>query len=172
MRFFLFLGVRWRALFLESLHPEATLETSDRAGPCAFAQGLLNQTSTILEISTMNRSRATSILATAILCATLTPATANDNDERRGDDNDNRSCSSGPAVNGAQRNNHMRLGNSLRIVGLTSDGQLVCFNERQPGRTRTIGNVTGFTGGDTRLIGLDFRVQDGLLYGVGNAGGL
>lgn len=61
---------------------------------------------------------------------------------------------------------------SLNVVGLTSDQRLVCFNEFSPGTTTTIGTVQGLTGGDTRLIGIDFRVQNSGLYGVGNAGGI
>jgi hypothetical protein len=61
---------------------------------------------------------------------------------------------------------------SLRVVGLTDTGALVCFNERAPRRARTLGVVNGLSGGDTALVGIDFRVQDGLLYGVGNAGGV
>jgi hypothetical protein len=61
---------------------------------------------------------------------------------------------------------------SLRIIGLTSDQRLVCFNENNPGNARTIGTISGLTGGDTMLVGIDFRVQDGNLYGVGNAGGV
>jgi hypothetical protein len=60
----------------------------------------------------------------------------------------------------------------LRVVGLTSDGRLVCFNEERPGRAREIGAISGLTSGDTALVGIDFRVQDGLLWGVGNAGGV
>ena len=59
----------------------------------------------------------------------------------------------------------------LRVVGLTSDSVLVCFTERSPDEARRIGTVAGLTG-DTALVGIDFRVQDGLLYGVGNAGGV
>jgi Domain of unknown function (DUF4394) len=58
------------------------------------------------------------------------------------------------------------------VVGLTSDGRLVCFKARAPDETQPIGTVSGLTGGDTSLIGIDFRVQDGMLYGVGNAGGV
>lgn len=61
---------------------------------------------------------------------------------------------------------------SLRVVGLTEDGKLVCFSERSPERARRIGHVSGLTGSDAALIGIDFRVQDGRLYGVGNAGGV
>ena len=35
-----------------------------------------------------------------------------------------------------------------------------------------IGVVSNLSGGDTALIGIDFRLQNGLLYGVGNAGGV
>src|SRR5687767_485359 len=56
----------------------------------------------------------------------------------------------------------------LRVVGLTHDGQLVCFSEHAPRRTREIGYVSGLIAPDTTLIGVDFRVQDGALYGVGD----
>jgi hypothetical protein len=60
----------------------------------------------------------------------------------------------------------------LRVVGLTQDGNLVCFSENAPHRARDIGYVSGLTGNDTTLVGIDFRVQDGFLYGVGNGGGI
>lgn len=60
---------------------------------------------------------------------------------------------------------------SLDVVGLTSDQRLVCFNEFRPGDARNIGFVSGLIG-DTALIGIDYRVQDGKLYGVGNTGGV
>lgn len=56
------------------------------------------------------------------------------------------------------------------MIGLTSDGRLVCFSESST-RTSQIGQVTGLSG-DTSLIGIDYRVQDGKLYGVGNLGGV
>jgi hypothetical protein len=80
-------------------------------------------------------------------------------------------CSSGPMGN-ASRTDGYSLKRILRIAGLTADGQLVCLDDRKPGKVRTIGNVGGYTGSDTRLVGIDYRPQDGLLYGVGNAGGL
>ena len=61
---------------------------------------------------------------------------------------------------------------SLRVIALTDDGQLLCFNERTPHRARHIGHVSGLAGTDTSLVGIDFRVQDGFLYGVGNGGGI
>ena len=59
----------------------------------------------------------------------------------------------------------------LIVIGLTSDNRLVWFSEDSPKRAHTIGTITGLTG-DTGLIGIDYRVQDGLLYAVGNAGGV
>lgn len=58
------------------------------------------------------------------------------------------------------------------MIGLTDDGRLVSFKARSPEKTRDIGSVKGLTGTDTALIGIDFRVQDGKLYGVGNGGGV
>jgi hypothetical protein len=63
-------------------------------------------------------------------------------------------------------------GVQLTFIGLTGDGRLVRFGECNPGRPRTLGAVAGLTAPDTALVGIDFRVQDGLLYGVGNAGGV
>ena len=59
----------------------------------------------------------------------------------------------------------------LKVVGLTSDQRLVRFDSDSPRRTRDIGDISGLTG-DTSLVGIDYRVQDGKLYGVGNAGGV
>ncbi len=60
----------------------------------------------------------------------------------------------------------------LRVIGLTSDQRIVCFSETNTRNVRNIGTVSGLTGSDTALIGIDFRVQDGKLYGVGNGGGV
>jgi hypothetical protein len=60
---------------------------------------------------------------------------------------------------------------NLLMVGLTADQRLVCFSEASTGRVRVIGPVSGLSG-DSGLIGMDYRVQDGQLYGVGNAGGV
>lgn len=57
-------------------------------------------------------------------------------------------------------------------VGLTADGRLIAFGIAGLPATTEIGPVTGFVGGDTALIGIDYRVQDRQLYGVGNAGGV
>lgn len=60
----------------------------------------------------------------------------------------------------------------VRVIGLTDDGRLVQFRANSPRRTRDIGYVQGLMGADTALVGIDFRVQDGQLYGVGNGGGV
>ena len=65
-----------------------------------------------------------------------------------------------------------RSRNDLRVIGLTDEGRLVSFRAQSPERTRQVGYITGFTGTDTALVGIDFRVQDGKLYGVGNGGGV
>lgn len=59
----------------------------------------------------------------------------------------------------------------LSVVGLTADQQLGWFDARDPGRGRCIGQVTGLDG-DARIVGIDYRVQNGLLYGVGDQGGV
>ena len=63
-------------------------------------------------------------------------------------------------------------GRQLDVTGLTSDGRLVRFRECSPKKLRASANVTGLTGSDTSLVGIDYRAKDGLLYGVGNGGGI
>ncbi|MBW4701012.1 MULTISPECIES: DUF4394 domain-containing protein [unclassified Micromonospora] len=60
--------------------------------------------------------------------------------------------------------------NGLVGVGLTGDQQLVKFAANRPNLTCTIGTVD-LPGAET-LVGIDYRVQDGRLYGVGDAGGI
>ncbi len=60
----------------------------------------------------------------------------------------------------------------LRVIGLTDDQRLVAFRACRPEKTREIGFVSGLGSGDSSLVGIDFRVQDGRLYGVGNGGGV
>ncbi|GAB1824295.1 DUF4394 domain-containing protein [Herbidospora sp. RD11066] len=59
----------------------------------------------------------------------------------------------------------------LDVVGLTASGRLVSFHANAPWRTRDMGRIAGLSG-DTALVGIDFRVQDGKLYGVGDKGGV
>jgi Domain of unknown function (DUF4394) len=60
----------------------------------------------------------------------------------------------------------------LTIFGLTSDQRLVTFRECEPRRLRKVGTVSGLQADDTMLVGIDFRVQDGQLYGLGDGGGI
>lgn len=60
----------------------------------------------------------------------------------------------------------------LRAIGLVDGTSFVSFTTNNPGQTGAIGTISGLTGGDTLLVGIDFRVADGRLYGVGNAGGV
>ena len=62
--------------------------------------------------------------------------------------------------------------NGLRAIGLTGHGNvLVRFSTTNPGDLDRIGTVDGLTG-DTKLVGIDFRVQNDTLYGVGDLGGI
>jgi hypothetical protein len=61
---------------------------------------------------------------------------------------------------------------SLRAFGISSDGTLMAtFTTDRPQVLDWVRTVTGLSG-DTALIGIDFRVQNGLMYGVGNKGGI
>lgn len=59
----------------------------------------------------------------------------------------------------------------LNVIGLTSDQRLVSFASRSANRTRDLGKISGLQG-DTRVVGIDYRVQNGKLYGVGDLGGV
>jgi hypothetical protein len=63
-------------------------------------------------------------------------------------------------------------GDQLTILALTADQRLLRFRECNPTRAREIGSVYDLQAPDTMLLGIDFRVQDGKLYGVGNGGGI
>lgn len=110
-------------------------------------------------------STSLSKIAAALLTATLASAAVaydSGGSSWGGSYSGTGNCASGDGTSRAQ---------SLQAVGLTSDQRLICFNEFDPANARTIGRVSGlFT--DTSLIGIDFRVQDNKLYGVGNAGGV
>lgn len=63
-------------------------------------------------------------------------------------------------------------GTSSHAVGLNPAGTaLRRFSTDDPGHARRVGPVTGLEG-DTRLVGIDVRVQDRKLYGVGDQGGV
>ncbi|WP_434443945.1 DUF4394 domain-containing protein [Lentzea sp. E54] len=60
----------------------------------------------------------------------------------------------------------------LRAFGISADGRLMAtFITDQPEVLNWVRVIHGFKG-DTAAVGLDFRVQDGLLYLVGNHGGI
>jgi hypothetical protein len=60
---------------------------------------------------------------------------------------------------------------SLKVIGLTRDQRLVAFRSNNPGAVVQLGRVSGLEG-DQKLVGIDFRVQNGTLYGVGDQGGI
>ncbi|MFG1814477.1 DUF4394 domain-containing protein [Kribbella sp. NPDC049174] len=60
---------------------------------------------------------------------------------------------------------------SSDVVGLTDKGRLVKFRTASPDRIRRTARVQGLMD-DQRLIGIDYRVQNGKLYGVGDRGGI
>jgi hypothetical protein len=63
-------------------------------------------------------------------------------------------------------------GNSLKAVGLADGGKsLVGLATNRPEQAWKIGSVSGLSG-DSFLVGIDYRVQNGKLYGVGNQGGI
>ncbi len=58
----------------------------------------------------------------------------------------------------------------LHAIGLVDGDTLVGFSTGDPGSAYEIGTVE--LDGDSHLVGIDYRVQDGELYGVGDEGGL
>ena len=61
----------------------------------------------------------------------------------------------------------------LFAVGLADGGtDLVLFRTDRPGRLDGSAEVRGLVDGERRLVGIDVRVQNGKLYGVGERGGL
>ncbi|MGW4210614.1 DUF4394 domain-containing protein [Lentzea sp. NPDC004789] len=60
----------------------------------------------------------------------------------------------------------------LRAYGISADGTLMAtFTTDRPQVLDWVRTIQGFSG-DTAAIGVDFRVQDGLMYLVGNKGGI
>jgi len=61
---------------------------------------------------------------------------------------------------------------SLRAFGITGDGTLMAtFTTDRPQVLDWVRLVMGLTG-DTKLVGIDHRPQNGLLYGLGDKGGI
>jgi Domain of unknown function (DUF4394) len=63
-----------------------------------------------------------------------------------------------------------RSRNDLKAIGLTDDQKLVRFEVDNPRDACKIGKVR--LADDDEVIGIDFRVQNGKLYGVGDQGGI
>jgi len=80
---------------------------------------------------------------------------------------------SGPAQGAAAPTGDERISGreDLNVTGLTADGRLVEFESRFPREVEVIGAITGLTG-DDEVVGIDYRVQNGELYAVGDAGGI
>jgi hypothetical protein len=62
-------------------------------------------------------------------------------------------------------------GDAPRAVGLVDGTRLVTFSTATAGSVKTTGALKGLAG-DTKLVGIDARVQDGQVYGVGDRGGV
>ncbi len=60
----------------------------------------------------------------------------------------------------------------LVVIGLTGNNKLIEFESDKPKDSDVIGTLTGFSGGEISLIGIDYRPLNGILYGVGNLGGI
>ncbi|MFH8713500.1 DUF4394 domain-containing protein [Streptomyces zaomyceticus] len=60
---------------------------------------------------------------------------------------------------------------ALHAIGLTGDQRLVEFDVNKPAKTWSLGKVSGLSR-DTKIVGIDFRVQNENLYGVGDKGGV
>jgi hypothetical protein len=99
------------------------------------------------------------VVLVAVAAVYVGPAIARRDGERGPND-----CSRDGRDSGGRRR-------SLQVIGLTADQRLICFDENDPDRATTIGQVTGLAG-DTALIGIDFRPANNALYGAGNAGGI
>jgi hypothetical protein len=59
----------------------------------------------------------------------------------------------------------------LDAFGLTQDGRLISFAVEHPGNAKMVGQASGLVT-DTRFVGIDFRPANGLLYALGDAGGV
>jgi len=61
----------------------------------------------------------------------------------------------------------------LPAFGLVGNGMTMsAFKTNTPGQLDWVSDITGFAGCDTRLVGVDIRPSNGVLYGVGNCGGI
>ncbi len=56
--------------------------------------------------------------------------------------------------------------------GLTMDQRVICFKVDRPSVNKTLLSAAILSSPDSSLVGIDVRPANGLLYGVGNAGGI
>lgn len=75
------------------------------------------------------------------------------------------------AASSAETAGSADLPSGVAAIGLTADNRLTRFDVDAAGKSTVIGAVKGLRG-DTALSGIDYRVQDGKLYGVGDRGGI
>jgi hypothetical protein len=62
---------------------------------------------------------------------------------------------------------------SLRAYGISADGTLMAtYTTDRPFELNWFRQIVGFVDGETSAIGIDFRVQNGLMYIVGNKGNI
>ncbi len=59
----------------------------------------------------------------------------------------------------------------LEAVALTKSGRLLCLDVDSPEDARSLGKVDGLDEG-TKLVGIDYRPQNGKLYGLGSNGAI
>lgn len=106
------------------------------------------------------------LCALVVIAFAANIAQANYNGNPRGDTNRTGGCGDGRSGHdsGNQSDN-------LEVVGLTLDQRLICFDEKRPEASTTIGRIFGLVI-DSNLVGIDFRPANGVLYGLGNAGGI
>ncbi|NGO12337.1 DUF4394 domain-containing protein [Streptomyces sp. HC44] len=91
-------------------------------------------------------------------------------DEGQGSDSSS-ATSAVEAKGGAVAGVSGAAGDRLSAIGLTDNQRLVKFRVDQPNRTLPLGKVDGLKG-DSKLVGIDYRVQNNKLYGVGDRGGI
>ena len=58
-----------------------------------------------------------------------------------------------------------------RIFAVTETNKLIAFNAGQPRKAAVVGSIAGMQPNET-LLGIDFRVARGILYGIGSTGRL
>ncbi|HEU4931534.1 MAG TPA: DUF4394 domain-containing protein [Pyrinomonadaceae bacterium] len=106
------------------------------------------------------------LYALVVIAFAANIAQANYNGIPRGDANRTGVC-------GDRRSGHDsgNQSDNLEVVGLTSDQRLICFDEKRPEDSTTIGRIFGLVT-DSNLVGIDFRPANGVLYALGNAGGI